>query len=251
MRKLGLLIIGFFLFMGCKNETKNTDRSQKENIVEVKEEVKQDVNLDWEVLFDGSNFDQWRGYNKEEMYPEWTIEEDGSMKFTPGEKGGKNIITKNKYQNFVLSLEWKVSERGNSGIFWSVFEDPKFKEAYATGPEIQVLDNERHPDSFVAEGTHKAGSLYDMIKCPPELVNPAMEWNHVLLTIDHNKNLGSLKMNGTEAFTFPVHGEEWDVMVKNSKFNGWEGFGEYHEGHLGLQDHSDIVWYRNIKVKRL
>lgn len=251
MKKIGLLVIGVLMVSSCNNMAKTAEEKPSDDIVEVKTEVKTQITGDWEVLFDGTNFDQWRGYNKDGMYPEWTIEEDGSMKFTPGEKGGKNIITKNKYKNFTLSLEWKVTERGNSGIFWSVFEDAKFKEAYATGPEIQVLDNERHPDSFVAEGTHKAGSLYDMIMCPPELINPAMEWNHVLLTIDHEKNLGALKMNGKEAFTFPVHGPEWDAMIKNSKFNGWEGFGEYHEGHLGLQDHNDIVWFRDIKIKQL
>lgn len=58
-------------------------------------------------------------------------------------------------------------------------------------------------------------------------------------------------MNGKEVITFPVHGEEWDKMVGNSKFKDWEGFGTYQTGHIGLQDHSDKVWYRNIKVKNI
>jgi hypothetical protein len=231
----------------CKE---NTKQEANNTVQEELTQAKPNQSNEWEVLFDGTNYNHWRGYNKEEAYPEWTIE-DGAMKFTPGEKGGKNIITKEKYKNFILSLEWKISEKGNSGIFWSVFEDPKFKEAYATGPEIQVLDNDKHPDSFVGEGTHKAGSLYDMIKCPPEFINPAGEWNHVWLEIDHNKNQGRLKMNGKEVFKFPVHGSEWDTMIENSKFKGWEGFGKYHEGHIGLQDHGDIVWYRNIKIKKI
>jgi len=243
-----ILLIAIITITACKEKSNS--------IVEVETEIN-DVNAsksesvaDWIVLFDGANFDNWRGYLKEEMYPEWTIE-DGNMVFTPGEKGGKNIISKDKYTNFVLSVEWKASEGGNSGIFWSVFEDEKFPEAYHTGPEIQVLDNAKHPDSFVAEGTHKAGSLYDMIACPDDVINPAGKWNLCVLEVNHKTNLGKVSMNGKQVMTFPVHGEVWDKMVANSKFKNWEGFGKYQTGHIGLQDHSDKVWYRNIKIKPL
>ena len=83
---------------------------------------------DWKILFDGSSLDNWRGYLSDSIYPEWTIE-DRILAFTPSEKGGKNIITKEKYTNFILSLEWKISEGGNSGIFWSVYEDEAYPEA--------------------------------------------------------------------------------------------------------------------------
>ena len=244
----GILSIMLFavIFISCKE----TPKENKEDTVEVEEVDVKKADSEWTVLFDGSNLDNWRGYGTEEMHSEWTIE-DGAMAFTPGEKGGKNIISKQKFTNFVLSLEWKISEGGNSGIFWSVFEDEKFNEAYQTGPEIQVLDNAKHPDSKVAGGTHKAGSLYDMIACPDALVNPAGEWNLCVLEINHKTNLGKVSMNGKEVMTFPVHGEAWDNMVTNSKFNGWEGFGKYQTGHIGLQDHSDKVWYRNIKIKEL
>lgn len=247
MKRIAVIIMVVALTLGCKSKEKETN--VEEEMVEI-EASANETNDDWVILFDGTNFDNWRGYNTDEMYAEWSIE-DGTMAFTPGEEGGKNIITKDKYKNFVLSLEWKISKKGNSGIFWAVHESEKFREAYQTGPEIQVLDNAEHPDSFVAEGTHKAGSLYDMIKCPPELVNPAGEWNHVVLEINYDENIGKLQMNGKEAFTFPVKGEAWDAMIENSKFKGWEGFGAYHEGHIGLQDHSDKVWYRNIKIKRI
>lgn len=246
-KKLGILLLSLTLIVGaCKKDKKESETELSTNTTEQKME-NNDTTI---ILFDGNSLDNWRGYLSDSMYSEWTIDGD-AMKFTPGEKGGKNIISKQKFTNFVLSLEWKVSEKGNSGIFWGVFEDEKFTEAYQTGPEIQVLDNERHPDSFVAEGTHKAGSLYDMIACPPEFVKPAGEWNECILKIDHENNIGSVTMNGKEALTFPVHGEKWDEMVANSKFKDWEGFGKYKEGHIGLQDHSDIVWYRNIKIKEL
>ena len=148
-------------------------------------------------------------------------------------------------------MGWKISEGGNSGIFWGVFEDPKFSEAYLTGPEIQVLDNERHPDANVNGKLHQAGALYDMIEPGQDVVNPAGEWNLCIITIDHNKNIGTVEMNGTKIVEFAAHGKEWDNMVAKSKFADWEGFGKYQTGKIGLQDHGDVVSYRNIKIKEL
>lgn len=247
MKKISLILCFATIFMACKKE-KTTDTVPTGNSNDTTKVVA--VENEWEILFDGTSYDKWRGYQSDSIYAEWTIE-DGAMAFIPGEEGGKNIITKEKYTDFILSLDWKVSEGGNSGIFWSVFEDPKFKEAYETGPEIQVLDNEKHPDSNVAGGTHKAGSLYDMIACPDEHVNPAGAWNTCILEVNHTTNMGKVTMNGTEVMTFPVHGEAWDNMVSKSKFKDWKGFGKYRTGHIGLQDHSDKVWFRNIKIKKL
>ena len=241
-----ILSVATLAMFSCKNETTESKAeavTEEAKVVEVS-----DPASEWITLFDGTSMDQWRGYGTDAMYSEWTIE-DGAMAFTPGKEGGKNIISKDTYENFILSLEWKISEGGNSGIFWGVHESSEYKEAYETGPEIQVLDDAKHPDSFVAEGTHKAGSLYDMIKRPDGLINPAGEWNKVELEVNHVTNLAKLKLNGKDAFTFPVHGEKWDAMVAGSKFAGWKGFGKYQKGHIGLQDHSDKVWYRNIKIK--
>ena len=141
----------------------------------------------------------------------------------------------------MLSLEWKIAEGGNSGIFWGVYEDPKFSEAYQTGPEIQVLDDERHPDAKQGNGTHVSGSLYDMIGPSEKVVNPAGEWNLCEISINHNTNQGSVNLNGVNIVNFPVHGEGWDALVANSKFKDWEGFGAYPTGHIGLQDHGDKV----------
>ncbi len=227
----------------CKKVTKEP--------VTVETETKEiEMAPEWVYLFDGTSYDNWRGYLDDKMYPEWTIE-DGAMVFTPGKEGGKNIITKDSYTNFELSIEWKISEGGNSGIFWSVFEDPNFKEAYQTGPEIQVLDNERHPDALANPKFHQAGALYDMVQPMYDVCKPAGEWNLCELKIDHETNQGSVKLNGTEIVTFPVHGEAWDAMVEKSKFKGWEGFGKHHTGHIGLQDHGNKVWFRNIKIKNL
>ncbi|SDB56378.1 protein of unknown function [Flavobacteriaceae bacterium MAR_2010_188] len=247
---LGLATIALITF-SCGDKNEKTDEEFEETVAEVEDEIMGTDNQDNTIsLFDGKSMDQWRGYLSDKMYDEWTIDGDAMM-FTPGSEGGKNIITKDTFTNFVLKLDWKVEEGANSGIFYGVHEDKKFPEAYQTGPEIQVLDNERHPDAKVAGGTHKAGSLYDMIACPPELINPAGEWNNMELSVNHVDNMGQVYMNGNLAFTFTVHGPEWDRMVANSKFKGWEGFGKYQTGHIGLQDHGNKVWFKNISITRL
>jgi len=236
MKKIVGLIIVLSACIACR-EMKN-------------ENIQEKPGQDWITLFDGSSFDHWRGYLNEEMYPEWVIE-DGAMVFTPGKRGGKNIITKEKYTNFILSIEWKISEAGNSGIFWGVYEDVAFKEAHDTGPEIQVVDNEKHPDGKYPGGFHSAGSLYDMVAPVRDVTMPVGEWNLFVIEINHYTNSGKVNLNGTELYTFPVHGAEWDRMVANSKFKDWKGFGKRQTGHIGLQDHGDKVWYRNIKIKEL
>jgi len=228
MKKVIFAVCTLFILVACKKDKPEIAATEtKETSTETVQKE-----AEWIALFDGSSFDNWRGYLTDSIYKEWTIEADGSMVFTPSDKGGKNIISKQKFTNFVLSLEWKIS-------------------AYQTGAEIQVLDNALHADAKVANGTHKAGSLYDMIACPDEHVKPAGEWNLCVLEINHETNLGKVSMNGTEVITFPVHGEAWDKMVENSKFKDWEGFAKYRTGHIGLQDHSDKVWYKNIKIKEL
>ncbi len=245
MKSFIYLLVAMVIIVSCKQK--------KENIVveeKIADVVKEHVNEEWITLFDGTSFDNWRGYLAEGIYPEWTIE-NGTMLFTPSEKGGKNIITKDKFTNFILSLEWKISEGGNSGIFWGVYEDEAFKEAYHTGPEIQVLDNERHPDAKANPKFHQAGALYDMVQPMFDVCKPAGEWNTCIIKVDHKSNSGSVTLNGTVIVEFDVHGEKWDALVANSKFKKWKGFGKFQTGHIGLQDHNDKVWYRNIKIKKL
>ena len=210
---------------------------------------------EWVALFDGETMNGWHQYNGEGVGEEWTVE-NGVMTFEPKENrqwgdGGKNIVTDQEYTNFVLSIEWKVSEAGNSGIFWGVKEDDAYGEPYVTGPEIQILDNERHPDALANPKFHQAGALYDLVQPTADVCRPAGEWNHVLLTVDHTANKGSVVLNGTEIVTFPLHGEAWDKLVANSKFKDWEGFGAFKTGRIGLQDHDDRVSFRNIKIKEL
>ena len=217
---------------------------------------------EWISLFDGKTFDGWYQFNKSEMSPSWYIENE-EMIFDPKLTKGKSslskrkqdhsIVTDREFKNFELSLEWKISRKGNSGIFWAVKEGD-YAKPYQTGPEIQVLDNKRHKDAFVNPKFHQAGALYDLVQPTSDVCNPAGEWNHVLIYINHNTNEGNVKLNGIEIITFPLSGPKWDLLVSNSKFGNDEefrDFGKFKTGKIGLQDHGDKVSFRNIKIREL
>ena len=245
MKKSNLIISVLLVVASCQPKEKTTNIS---SIEPVETEVEANKEGEWIHLFDGKNFDNWKGYGLQQIPEGWTIE-DGVMKFTPQKDGGKNIVTRDEFTNFVLSIEWKISENGNSGIFWAVVEDPAYKEAYETGPEIQVLDNAGHPDAEYP--SHTAGALYDMVEPSEDATNPAGEWNLCLITVDYKNNIGSVDMNGVRIVDFDPRGEKWDAMIMNSKFADWPGFAKSQTGRIGLQDHGDVVYYRNIKIKKL
>ena len=186
------------------------------------------------------------------MSSAWVVE-DGAMVLPDGTGSGKgnNIVTDKEYTNFELSMEWKIVEGGNSGIFWGVKEGEGYKTPYQTGPEIQVLDNERHPDSFNKPNYHQAGALYDMVQPSQNVCKPAGEWNHVLISINYNTNKASVKLNDVEIVTFALTGPDWDALVADSKFSDWDDFAKFKTGKIGLQDHGDGVSYRNINIREL
>lgn len=202
----------------------------------------------WVTLFDGKSLNGWHSWQSDKVLPQWKIE-DNAIVLT--EKGGKDLVTDKEYGDFELELEWKIAEGGNSGIIYHVVEDKKYCCPYSTGPEIQVLDDQKHPDAKAGKaGNHKAGSLYDML--PPTdfaVVKPAGQWNKAKVIIKGGK--GESWLNGKKVVEFPTQGPEWDKLVANSKFKTWEGFGASSKGKIALQDHGDKVSYRNIRIKEL
>ena len=219
------------------------------------------------VLFDGTSLDGWRGYGKENVPSRWVIE-DGCLKFNGsggGEAqtgdGGDIIYAAQKFKNFELELEWKVSKGGNSGIFYLAQEvkkeDGTYEPIYISAPECQVLDNENHPDARLGkDGNRMSTSLYDMIPAKPQNAKPAGEWNKVKIlcykgTVVHYQN-------DEPVVEYHLWTTQWTEMLQASKFSEekWPvAFnllnncgGENHEGYIGFQDHGDDVWFRNIKV---
>ena len=132
----------------------------------------------WKLLFDGKSTNGWRNFNKQTIGSSWVIDEEAiHLKAEQKENGhwqaadGGDIITEKEYENYELSLEWKISPCGNSGIIYNVIESDKYEFVWQTGPEMQVLDNSCHPDAKIVK--HRAGDLYDLIETKYVTVNPA------------------------------------------------------------------------------
>jgi hypothetical protein len=218
----------------------------------------------WITIFDGKSFNGWRGYNRADMPEAWIIE-DGAIRIQgsgAGEAGAANggdIIFAHKFKNFELQLEWKVGKGSNSGIFYlaqEVVEQP----IYISSPEFQVLDNDNHPDAKLGkDGNRQSASLYDMIPAKPQNANPFGEWNSASIisykgTIVHNQN-------GENVLEYHLWTPQWKELLDVSKFSkdkwplAYELLlncgGENKEGYIGLQDHGEDTWFRNIKIKLL
>jgi len=208
----------------------------------------------WVLMFNGKDFSGWRQCNGATMPPNWIIEDNAMKVFTgegkePGQGAGGDILFgEKKYRNFELSIDWKASKMANSGIFYNVRELPG-KPIYYASPEIQVLDNVDATDNKIP--SHLAGSLYDMIAADPATVNPAGEWNTIVVKVDNGKVTHT--QNGVKVVEYTLWTPEWDTLVENSKFKTFPGFTEgiSEEGFIGLQDHGYTVWFRNIKIREL
>jgi len=250
MKKLLFTALLATLVIGCKEKTKEAEEKANDAMAKTEMEVPKE---EWKVLFDGTSFDGWHEYKKEGVSEHWKIEE-GAMVFYPPKDRKKgesyNLISEKEYTDFVLSMEWRIAEAGNSGIFWGIKELPELGQPYETGPEIQVLDNDKHPDG--KNGTsHQAGALYDMVSPSEDVTKPIGEWNLCEITINHKTNMGIVVLNEVEIVNFPVNNPEWGAMVAKSKFADWEHFAKYTTGKIGVQDHRDVVSFRNIKIKEL
>ena len=250
MKKLLFTALLATLVIGCKEKAKEAEEKASEAMAKTEMEVPKE---EWKTLFDGTTFNGWHEYKKENVSEYWEIE-DGAMVFNPPKDRKKgedyNLISDNEYTDFVLSIEWRIAEAGNSGIFWGVKELEELDKPYETGPEIQVLDNDKHPDG--KNGTsHQAGALYDMVSPSEDVTKPVGEWNLCEITINHKTNMGIIVLNDVEVVNFPVNNPEWGEMVSKSKFADWEHFAKYTTGKIGVQDHGDVVAFRNIKIKEL
>jgi hypothetical protein len=208
-------------------------------------------------LFDGESTDGWRGYGKEGFPSGWIIEDgalkcNGSGRGEAGSSEGGDIIYDKKFSNFTLRMEWKISDGGNSGIFYLGQESPEWETIWRTAPEMQVLDNDKHPDAMLGkDGNRKAGSLYDLIPAVPQNCKPAGEWN----TIEITSYKGTIvhKQNGEIVLEYHLWTPEWNELVAESKFPSlnpdWANIAS--EGYIGIQDHGDDVWFRNIRIRNL
>ena len=200
----------------------------------------------WRLLFDGDDLEQWRGYRRDAPPASWQPQ-DSVLAFVTADDGG-DLMTREQFGDFELRYEWRISEGGNSGVIYRVTEDSE--QPWHTGPEMQVLDDERHPDARAGvSGNRTAGALYDMIPPTPGVVRPAGEWNEARIIARGNQV--EHWMNGQKVLEFEVGSEEWNRLYQASKFRELPGFAVQPRGHIVLQDHGDPVWFRSVKIRSL
>lgn len=195
----------------------------------------------WRLLFDGESLDGWRGFRRDDLPGGWAARDGMLQRVGPG----GDIITDEQFENFELSLEWRVEEAGNSGIFYLASEDAD--RIFESAPEMQILDDAGHADG--GSPLTSAGSNYALHPAPRGVVRPAGEWNHARIVVDG----GEVEhwLNGQQIVAYELGSDDWQRRVAESKFAEWPTYGQARRGHIGLQDHGDPVWFRNIKVREL
>ena len=194
----------------------------------------------WVLLFDGRDAGkELRGYRRPDMPKEWVVE-DGALVLRG--KGG-DIVTKGQWADFEFCVDWKVAPGGNSGIMWRVSED--FGAPWETGPEMQVLDDARHADG--KSRLTSAGACYALYPAPEGAVRPAGEWNTAVVRAVGPKVTCTL--NGVKTAEFDMSSKDWKDRVAASKFASMKNFGSRPSGHVALQDHGDVVMFRNMKIR--
>jgi cytochrome c len=243
------------------------DATSKDSVTQHNVLTDQEKKEGWKLLFDGKTTAGWHTFNTPgSVGRKWKVEEgvlafEGRNRFRyvlegrviemgdtkKKEDGGLDIVTNETFQNFEFKIDWKISEGGNSGIFYTVKEDPQYDEAWKTSPEMQVLDNEKNKDGLIYK--HRAGDLYDLIACSEVTVKAQGQWNSVKVV----KSEGKVEhwLNGVKVVEYDMKSKDWKDMISKSKFAALQEFGTAKDCKIGLQDHDNKVWYRNIKIRKL
>ncbi len=199
----------------------------------------------WQLLFDGRSTAGWHGYGHKPMPAGWKIVDGALTREAPG----GDIVTDRTFRNFELRLDWKIAPGGNSGIMYRGVEaaDPEARALYFSAPEMQVLDDARHPDG--KSPLTSAGSDYGLYPAPRGVVHPAGQWNTVWIEVRGDQVEHWL--NGRLMVSYQLKSPDWTARVARSKFHEWPEYGQAAEGVIGLQDHGDRVAYRNIRIRPL
>jgi len=204
----------------------------------------------WQLLFDGSSLNGWHGYNGEST-PAWSIDDCSIQSVgTEGNYGSDervDLATDREYTNFELALDWKATTAGNSGLIYAVVEDPKYKTAWRTGPEYQLMDDASSPDQPSAKST---GADYDMLAPNDQKeLKPVGEWNVTKLVV--NGPRVEHWLNGKKILEFERWSDEWKARRDAGKWGEHEDYGLAETGRIVLQDHGSGFWFRNIKIREI
>lgn len=185
----------------------------------------------------------WRGYRSDALPGGWRF--DAASGELTRESGPGDIITRRQFGDFELELEWKVGPRGNSGVFYRATEGTR--RIYENAPEMQILDNTGHFDG--RNTLTSAGANYALDAAVRDVTKPVGEWNHARIIargarVEH-------WLNGVKVVEYEMWSDAWKAKVAASKFREWPAYGWADYGHIGLQDHGDVVSFRGMRIREL
>ncbi len=208
----------------------------------------EEISQGWKLLFNGQDFTGWRNFGKDSVTG-WAVDSGNMLALGLGGDHANDIITKDIFENFELSLEWKTSKGGNSGIFFNAMEDTAVKAIYEIAPEYQIIDEVSWDGDSLKEG-QKCGACYDMYYANPnKKLMPVGAYNVSKIIV--NKGHVEHWLNGDKIVEYQMWTPEWDSLKAVRKWKDYPLYGTAHKGHIGLQDHGRKTWFRNIKIRTL
>ena len=237
-----------FLSSGNKANCQMNNQAGKETDNTLTEKEKKEG---WKLLFDGKTSTGWMNA-KTKKFPAsgWEIK-NGTFITNPqtkGATGGGDIVTTGKYKNFELMVDFMYVLGANSGIKYFVDTEVDNGALASIGCEYQILDDKNHPDAKLGiNGNRTLSSLYDLIAPKNVKDNGPDKWNRAKIVVNGNKVQHWL--NGQMTVEYERGNDKWKELVATSKFKTSPGFGEVKEGRILLQEHGDVVSFKNIKIR--
>ena len=200
----------------------------------------------WKPLFNGKTLNGWRTYQNKPA-DSWSA--NNGVLYNKGNKDPNtkhaDLITTREYENFELSIDWKIAPQANSGILYMVTEE--FPHAYESGPEYQLLDDKGYPGKI--ENWQITGANYAMDPPMLDATKPTGEWNHTVIKVSN----GHVEhwLNEKKVVEYELWSDTWKQHKASGKWKDTKGYGLTKKGHIALQDHGGEAWFRNIKIRQL
>lgn len=227
-----------FLF-ACSNQ------SEQHNILSAQEKKE-----GWTLVFDGRTTSGWHLFNRGNIPSAWSVD-SGNLVCNPHAKNVKHgdLVTDKEYENFDLKFEWKISRAGNSGVFVNVQERPELGSTFSTGPEYQLLDDKNVEADYLKDSSHKAAAIFGVIPNKSNTIPKSGEWNQSRI-LQQNGKL-TFWLNGVQTIQVDLKSDEWKKIVAASSMSRFPEFGVATRGHLAVQDWTNGVSFRDIKIREL
>jgi len=196
----------------------------------------------WRPLLGTAGAPDWRGWKEPGLPAGWHV--DGGVLHKDGPVD--DLVSKEKFANFELELEWKIGREGNSGIFYRGTRE--YDHIYWSAPEYQLLDDANTEDG--KSPLTAAGSDYALYGVPPNVARPYDQWNSTRLIV-RGKHVEHW-LNGIKVVEYDFGSEDWKRRVAASKFAKYPHYGLATTGLIGIQgDHPGALAVRNMRIRTL